>query len=167
MSDTPSSDGAVSATGDQQKDIVDHLSEATGYFHDDDAARLRDIAEASGQKPVGIVKAGVEKEIERRDWKCVHFEHSEDDEYPSRNAYEYYRINKSLQLEFEAAVDALPAEKGAFNRPPALEIAADTLRDKAREHEAKADKAEKWLLENDHELPEVEEPLDDEEEVAV
>jgi len=145
----------------KEKDIVDHLSEATGYFHDDDAARLRDIASESGQKPVGIVKAGVEKEIKRREWKCVHFEHSEDDEYPSRNAYEYYRINKSLQLEYEAAIEALPTEEHPFNEPPVLEIATDTLRDKAREHEAKADKAEKWLRENDHSLPAVEHPVED------
>jgi len=53
--------------GEEEKDIVDHLSEATGYFHDSEAAKLRDIAEASGQKPVGLVRAAVEDEIEDRE----------------------------------------------------------------------------------------------------
>lgn len=149
----------------EEKDIIDHLSEATGYFHDDDAARARDIAEASGQTPLGVVRPAVEKEIERREWKCVHFEHSEDDEYPSRNAYEYYRVNKKLQLEYEVAIESLPTVEVRLKERPELESAAETLRDKAREHEAKADQAEKWLRENGHELPEIEHPVEDREEV--
>jgi len=160
-----SAEGADTAQ-EEEKDIVDHLSEATGYFHDDDAARLRDIAEASGQTPLGVVRPAVEKEIERREWKCVHFEHSEDDEYPAANAYEYYRINKKLQLEYEAAIESLPTKKVRLKERPALESAADTLQDKAREHEAKAGQAEKWLLDNGHELPEIEHPVEDDEEVT-
>lgn len=142
---------------DAEKDIVDHLSEATGYFHDDDAARLRDIAAASGQKPVGVVKAAVEKEIERREWRCVYFDREENREYIASNAYEYYRIHRSFQLEYEAALDALPTEENAHLREvPIHEHAAETLEDKAREHQAKAEQAELFLKENGHELPEVE-----------
>jgi len=149
-----------------QRDIVDHLSEATGYFHDSEAAKLRDIASESGQKPVGLVRAAVEKEIDRREWRCVHFEHEESDEYPAWNAFEYYRINKKLQLEHEVAVEALPTEEVRLRERPALEAAVDTLQDKAREHQAKAEQAEKWLKENGHELPEIEHPVDDREEVT-
>jgi len=130
------------------KDIVDHLSEATGHFHDDDAARLRDIADSGGQKPVGVVRAGVEKEIERREWRCVHFEHDEDDEYPSRNPYEYYRIHKRYQKEYEAAMDALPTEEKHMRETQVHENAYQILKDKAREHEAKANAAERYLEEN-------------------
>jgi hypothetical protein len=145
------------ATPDDDTDIVDHLSEATGFFHDDDAARLRDIADASGQKPVGVVKAAVEKEIERREWRCVYFDPDEDREYISSNAYEYYRIHRSFQLEYEAALEALPTEENAHLREvPIHEHAAETLEDKAREHRAKAEQAEQWLKEHGHELPEVE-----------
>jgi hypothetical protein len=142
---------------DAEKDIVDHLSEATGYFHDDDAARLRDIAEASGQKPVGIVKAAVEREIERREWKCVHFEHDESDEYPSSNPYEYYRIHKKLQKEYEAAIDELPKQDDpVYDRvKEEFERAKKTLEEEARVHEAKADVAEQWLRENDEDPQEV------------
>jgi hypothetical protein len=159
------SDTPADTAQQEEKDIIDHLSEATGYFHDDDAARARDIAEASGQTALGVVRPAVEKEIERREWKCVHFEHSEDDEYPSRNAYEYYRRNKSLQLEYEAAIESLPTEEVRLKERPALESAADTLQDKAREHQAKAEQAEKWLKENGHELPEIDHPVEDDEEV--
>lgn len=136
--------------GGDEKDIVDHLSEATGYFHDDDAARLRDIAEASGQKPVGIVKAAVEREIDRREWKCVHFEHAEDDEYSAANPYEYYRIHKKLQKEYEAAIDELPKDDDPlYDRvKDEFERAKKTLEDQARIHRAKAETAEKWLREN-------------------
>jgi len=153
---------STSETNDQttdeadDKDIVDHLSEATGYFHDDDAARLRDIAAASGQKPVGVVKAAVEKEIERREWRCVYFDREEDREYIASNAYEYYRIHRSYQLEYEAALEALPTEQNAHLRDvPIHEHAAETLEGKAREHRAKAEQAEQWLKENDHDVPEV------------
>jgi len=144
---------------EHEKDIVDHLSEATGYFHDSEAAKLRDIAEASGQKPVGIVRAAVEKGIERREWKCVYFDRDEDREYPSSFAFEYYRIHKSSQLEFEAAIDSLPTEKNEMLREVQVyEIAYKTLRDKAREHRAKAKEAEQYLREHDLEIPEVTEP---------
>jgi len=150
-------------TEEQQKDIVDHLSEATGYFHDDDAARLRDIADASGQKPVGVVKAGVEREIERREWRCVYFDEDEDREYISSNAYEYYRIHRAYQLEYERAIEALPTEKNAHLREVAVfEHAEETLQEAARRHEAKAKKAERWLKQNDHDLPAVEAPSGDE-----
>jgi hypothetical protein len=146
-------------TTEQEKDIVDHLSDATGFFHDDDAARLRDIAEASGQKPVGVVRAGVEREIERREWRCVYFDEDEEREYISSNAYEYYRIHRSYQLEYERAIEALPHEQNAHLREvPVYEHAAELLKDEARRHEAKADKAEQWLRENGHELPAVEAP---------
>ena len=151
-----SNNDARSGDGDE-KDIVNHLSEATGYFHDDDAARLRDIAAASGQKPVGVVKAAVEKEIDRREWRCVYFDHEEDREYVASNAYEYYRIHRSFQLEYEAALDALPTEENAHLREVQKhEHAASTLKEKAREHQAKAEQAEKFLKENGHEVPEVE-----------
>jgi hypothetical protein len=141
---------------ESEKDIVDHLSEATGYFHDSEAAKLRDIAEASGQKPVGVVRAAVEKEIERREWKCVHFEHNEADEYPSWNAFEYYRIHKSLQQEYEAAIEALPTEENQMLREVhVLETAYETVRDKAREHRAKAETAERYLEENGEDPDEV------------
>lgn len=141
---------------DEEIDIVDAISEATGYFHDSEAAKLRDIAEAGGQKPIGLVRTAVEKEIERREWRCVHFEHSEDDEYPSWYAWEYYEIHKSLQLEYEAAIESLPTEKNEMLREVhVLETAHETLRDKAREHRAKAEAAEQHLRENDEELPEV------------
>lgn len=148
-------------TGDTgRKDIVDHLSESTGYFHDSEAAKLRDIAEASGQKPVGIVRAAVEREIERREWKCVHFDASEDREYPSWHAFEYYEIHKSLQLEYEAAIDSLPTEENQMLREvQLLETAYDTLRDKVREHRAKAEVAEQYLEENGVELPGIDRPV--------
>jgi len=134
---------------ESEKDIVDHLSEATGYFHDSEAAKLRDIADASGQKPVGLVKAAVEKEIERREWKCVYFR-SEDEEreYPAWFAFEYYRIHKKKQQEYEAAMEELPTEKGPrLNEVQVHEQAYETLQDKAREHQAKAEQAERQLEE--------------------
>jgi len=128
MTDTTTENAEEAQEEDQQNDIVDHLSEATGYFHDDDAARLRDIAEASGQKPVGVVRAGVEREIERREWRCVYFDEDEDREYIASNAYEYYRIHRSFQLEYEAALEALPTEENAHLREiPIHEHAAETL----------------------------------------
>lgn len=141
---------------DEEIDIVDAISEATGYFHDSEAAKLRDIAEAGGQKPIGIVRAAVEDEIESREWRIVHFEHSEDDDYPSWYASEYYEIHKSLQLEYEAAIDALPTEENEMLREVhVLETAYQTLRDKAREHRAKAEVAEQYLRENGEDVPEV------------
>lgn len=157
---------ARSANGDQQKDIVDHLSEATGYFHDSEAEKLRVIAKESGQKPVGVVKAAVEKEIDRREWKAVYFDHEEDREYPSSNAHEYYRIHKSLQLEYEAAEESLPTVERRLKEYPALTTAAETLQDKAREHRAKAEMAKRYLEENGLEVPDVDPPVADEEEVT-
>jgi len=128
-----------------EKDIIDHLSEATGYFHDSEAAKLRDIAEAGGQKPVGVVRAAVEKEIERREWRCVYFrseDEDEDREYPAWFAFEYYQIHKQLQEEYEAAMDALPTEQNAHLRDVPVH---DTAYEKAREHEAKADRAARQL----------------------
>jgi hypothetical protein len=152
-----SGDATSSTDTQREKDIVDHLSEATGYFHDSEAAKLRDIADASGQKPVGVVRAGVEKEIEKREWRCVHFEHSEGDEYPSWNAYEYYQIHKAHQLEYEDAISELSYENvyGEERFKSEFEGACETLREKAREHRAKADVAEQYLNENGIELPEV------------
>jgi len=141
--------GADSRSDADEKDIVDHLSEATGYFHDSEAAKLRDIAEAGGQKPVGVVRAAVEKEIERREWRCVYFrseDEDEDREYPAWFAFEYYQIHKQLQEEYEAAMDALPTEQNAHLRDvPVHDTAYETLQDKAREHEAKADRAARQL----------------------
>lgn len=148
---------------DEEIDIVETLSQATGYFHDSEAAKLLDIVEHDGQKPVGLVRTAVEKEIERREWQCVHFEHSDDDKYPSRDPYEYYRIHKSLQLEYEQALEFLPKETNGGYECHALEIAADTLQDKAREHKTKARQAELYLEENDLEVPTVEKPYIQEE----
>lgn len=140
-----------------EKDIVDHLSEATGYFHDDDAARLRDIAASGGQKPVGVVRAAVEKEIERREWRCVHFEHDEDDDYPAANPYEYYRIHKKLQKEYEAAIEQLPKQDDpVYDRvKEEFERAKKTLEEEARDHRAKAERAEEWLRDNGEDPEEV------------
>jgi len=141
----------------EEKDIVDHLSEATGYFHDDDAERLRDIADHGGQKPVGVVKAAVEKEIERREWRCVYFDREEDREYIASNAHEYYRIHRKLQREHEAALESLPKETNQHLREShQYEAAASTLQEKAREHQAKAEQAESYLKENEFDIPEVE-----------
>lgn len=159
MTDTTTENAEEAQEEDQQNDIVDHLSEATGFFHDDDAARLLDIAEASGQKPVGVVRAAVEREIERREWRCVYFDEDEDREYISSNAYEYYRIHRTFQLEYERAIESLPHEENAHLREvPVFEHAAELLREEARMHEAKANKAEQWLRENGHDLPAVQAP---------
>jgi len=135
--------------GEEEKDIVDHLSEATGYFHDSEAAKLRDIAEASGQKPVGLVRAAVEDEIEDREWKVAHFE-DDGREYIPHNPYEYYRIHKKMQKEFEAAISELSYDDGVYGEKPEeeFETACKRLRERARVHEAKADRAEQWLEEN-------------------
>ena len=144
------------SNGEEEKDIVDHLSEATGYFHDSEAAKLRDIAEASGQKPVGIVRAAVEDEIEDREWKVAHFE-EDGREYISHNPYEYYRIHKEMQKEFEAAISELSYEDAVYGERPKdeFEIACKRLRERARVHEAKADVAEQWLEENGEDPEEV------------
>ena len=137
------------ASNNGEKDIVDHLSEATGYFHDSEAAKLRDIAEASGQKPVRIVRAAVEAEIGDREWKVAHFE-DDDREYVPHNPYEYYRIHKKMQKEFEAAISELSDEDPVHGERPKeeFETACRRLRKRARVHEAKASKAEQWLKEN-------------------
>jgi len=134
---------------EDEKDIVDHLSEATGYFHDSEAAKLRDIAEASGQKPVGIVRAAVEDKIEDLEWKVAHFE-DDGREYIPHNPYEYYRIHKKMQKEFGAAMSELSYDDGFYGKKPEEQfgIAYERLRDRARVHEAKADRAEQWLKEH-------------------
>lgn len=146
---------STSDVADDDMDIVDALSDATGFFHDDDAARLREIAAACGQKPVGVVKAGVEREIERREWRCVYFDSDEGREYPPSNAFEYYRAHRAFQLEYEAALDALPSEQSGLHEVQRFEHAAKTLEDTARRHEAKADRAERYLRENGLDVPEV------------
>lgn len=141
----------------QEKDIVDCLSEATGYFHDSDAAKLRDIASESGQKPVGVVRAAVEKEIENREWRCVNFEHSEGDEYPAANPYEYYRIHKRLQKQYENAISELSYEDPPYGEKSqdGFEPAVEALEKKARVHRAKAETAERYLEENGEDPEEV------------
>ena len=149
----------------ERRDIVDELSDATGYFHDDEAAKLRDIASDSGTKPVGIVRAAVEKEIENLEWRCVYFDNSEERGYISSNAYEFYRIHRKFELEYEAAIEALPKEENPHLREvQVFEHAADRLEDEARKHRAKREQAERFLTENGFELPEVEDPRPDSDE---
>lgn len=153
---------ALESAVTERRDIVDELSDATGYFHDSDAAKLRDIASASGMRPVGIVRAAVEREIENREWRCVHFDESEDRDYPSKVAFEYYRIHRAFELEYNAAIEALPKEENARLREvQVLEHAAEKLEEEARRHRAKREKAESFLTEHDHELPDVEDPRPD------
>lgn len=139
------------------EDIVDHLSEATGYFHDSEAAKLRDIAEACGQKPVGIVRSAVEAEIEDREWRIAHFEHSDDAKYPTHFAPEYYQIHKQIQIQLENAISELSEEDAVYGEQPKeeFEAACDTLEERARVHRAKADKAERYLEENNIDPEEV------------
>lgn len=149
----------------ERRDIVDELSDATGYFHDDEAAKLRDIASDSGMKPVGIVRAAVEQEIEDREWRCVYFDDSEERGYISSNAYEYYRIHRAFELEYNAAIEALPKEENSRLREvQVFEHAADRLEGEARKHRAKREQAERFLTENGFELPEVEDPRPDSDE---
>lgn len=135
----------------EETDIVDEISEATGYFHDDKAAMLRDIAAESGMRPIGIVRAGVEKEIENREWRVVHFE-DDGRGYIPQNPWEYYRIHKRIQKELENSISELCEEHPVYGERPAdeHEAAVDALRDKLRVHEAKAEQAEQYLRENGH-----------------
>lgn len=150
---------ALESAVTERRDIVDDISDATGYFHDDEAAKLRKIASESGMRPVGIVRAAVEKEIDNREWRCVYFDDSEERGYISSNAYEYYRIHRAFELEYEAAIESLPKEENAHLRDvPVFEHAADRLEEEARHHRAKREKAERFLKENGYELPDVEDP---------
>lgn len=134
---------------EQPEDIVAAISEATGYFHDDKAAMLRDIAEASGQKPIGIVKAAVEERIGDLEWKVAHFE-EDGREYIPHNPYEYYKIHRGAQAALENSISELCEEDPVYGERAAEEHekAVDILRDRARIHEAKAEVAADYLREN-------------------
>lgn len=130
-------------------DIVAAISEATGYFHDDKAAMLRDIAEESGQKPIGIVRAAVEERIDDLEWKVVHFE-SEGREYIPHFAPEYYRMHRRAQADLENSISELSEEDPVYGERAAEEheAAVEILRDRARVHRAKAEAAARYLREN-------------------
>lgn len=141
---------------ERSEDIVDAISEATGYFHDNKAAMLRDIAKESGQKPIGIVRGAVEDRIDDLEWKVAHFE-DDGREYISQFAPEYYQIHRRSQVSLERSISELCEEDPVYGERSREEheAAVEILRGRARVHEAKAEVAAEYLRENGTEPEEV------------
>lgn len=136
---------------DEPRDIADLLHEVYPHFHADKAEKMKAIAKDGGARSSNAMVAGrVEDLIEDCEWRILDF-----DEGPS--AYEWYQMHKRSQLRYEAAISELSAENqfGEERVKDPFHAVADTLRDRVRVHRAHAETAERWLRENDVEVPEV------------
>jgi len=139
---------ALESVVTERRTIVDEISDATGYFHDSEAEKLVDIAEASGMKPIGVVRAAVEKEIDLREWRVAHFEQDDDPRaYIPHNAYQYCERHRNAEAALNTVRDVLPEvnDYGHETVIDGFEQAEELLQSHARSHRAKAEAAEKHL----------------------